>query len=64
MIIGWCLKDITSLTKKKEIYEKKGRVVRVIDIRDNMVILQNRKGDRFPANKNNVIWHDTRRPNI
>lgn len=63
MIIAYALRDITSMAKKQPVYEKKGRAMQLIETRDNMVILKNRKGQCFPANKNNVIWCEIKTKN-
>lgn len=61
MIIAWPLEDICSHLggSKKATYQKMGIPTRVIEIRDNMAILENLWGDRFPVNTKRIIWHDT-----
>ena len=41
---------------KRTIYQLKGIPTEVFDVRDNMMLLRNKKGEKFCANKNRLIW--------
>lgn len=65
MIIAYPLEDIKSCFKQGNAktvhtYQAKGVPTKVIEILDNMVILENKRGERFPANKQRLIWYDTK----
>jgi len=59
MIVAYPLDDIVSVNKKDKkriIYQHAGIATLVVVVMDNMMILENKKGDRFPVNKNRVVW--------
>lgn len=43
-------------TKVHHVYQTAGMPTRVIVITDDMAILQNKKGEKFPTRKENIIW--------
>lgn len=59
MIIAYPLTDIVSLGKAKTCYQKQGVPCKVVEIRDNVAILENSKGEKFPANTSNIVWADS-----
>lgn len=56
MIIAYPLADINSMFGKT-CYQKQGIPCRVIVFMDNVAILENKQGAKFPVNKNKLIWH-------
>lgn len=63
MIIAYPLCDLKSLVTKNKVYQKKGVPTRVVSIcNDTMMILENKSGERFAANKNKLVWTDTASP--
>lgn len=59
MIIAYPLEDINSITKKRTCYQQKGVPCRVVVFMNNMAILENKKGVKFPANIDKLVWSDT-----
>lgn len=59
MIIAYPLQDITSSAKGRPIYQKMGFPAIVIEFMGDMAILQNSRGNCFPARKENLIWAHT-----
>lgn len=59
-MIAYPLQDIVSYAggkkKTKPVYQTRGMPTKVVDIRDNMLILENKSGVRFPCNKDRLIW--------
>lgn len=43
---------------RRVVYQHKGKPTRVICFNGNMVILVNAKGEKFPAHKDRLIWHE------
>lgn len=61
MIVAYPLTDINSMAgkKTKTSYQKAGIPTRVIAFINNVAILENGQGVKFPTNKSNIVWHDT-----
>lgn len=49
-------RKVKKVIQEAPIYQKAGIATLVIAIIDNMFILENKKGERFPANKNRLVW--------
>lgn len=62
MIIAYPLIDVTSMTNRSKCWQQKGVPCKVVSFNDNMAILENKKGEKFPINKSKIIWADTSSP--
>lgn len=58
MTIAYPLTDLCSLGKGQPLYQAMGHPCIVLAFRGNVAILQNVRGNRFPANKEKLIWSD------